>query len=376
MNKKLIVLLGGAGAVHLVAGGLFLAGGCAQEDPPMPPGIYVPRQQRTETPQSNNTVTPVTEPVSEPVAEPEKPEKVRPQETKQAEKDNGQGDRVYIVMKNDSLWLIARKNGLLIEELASYNNLPANARLKVGQKIYIPAAGTVAIKGKPAKKDNAQKKGSAPARKKKGGAKAAPAAKTKLPADGIYTVKAGDNFSLIAKRHGLKVSDLLAANPGIDSSRLKVGQKIRLTANAAAIPGKKKAGRKPAAKKKASRSAAPAAAADSSKGVPAEKQKPAPSDGDDLLSKVDDIKTDKAAEASSDEALKTVSSDSSKFAPEKDQIIAEDNGRTTIVVGENTTLDAFCKKYRVSPENVKKLNPDATGKIKAGTRIRLLGAEG
>ena len=44
MNTKLFVLLGGVGAVHLVAGALFIAGGCAQEDPPMPPGIYVPKQ--------------------------------------------------------------------------------------------------------------------------------------------------------------------------------------------------------------------------------------------------------------------------------------------------------------------------------------------
>ena len=48
MNTKLFVLLGGVGAVHLVAGALFIAGGCAQEDPPMPPGIYVPKQSANE----------------------------------------------------------------------------------------------------------------------------------------------------------------------------------------------------------------------------------------------------------------------------------------------------------------------------------------
>ena len=48
MNTKLFVLLGGVGAVHLVAGALFIAGGCTQEDPPMPPGIYVPKQSANE----------------------------------------------------------------------------------------------------------------------------------------------------------------------------------------------------------------------------------------------------------------------------------------------------------------------------------------
>ena len=48
MNTKLFVLLGGVGAVHLVAGALFIAGGCTQEDPPMPPGIYVPKQSVNE----------------------------------------------------------------------------------------------------------------------------------------------------------------------------------------------------------------------------------------------------------------------------------------------------------------------------------------
>ena len=74
------------------------------------------------------------------------------------------------------------------------------------------------------------------------GKKAAPASHGRnLPPDGLYTVKAGDNFGKIAKRFGLKVADIIAANPGVDSSRLKTGQKLRLPASAAVSKQEKEA---------------------------------------------------------------------------------------------------------------------------------------
>lgn len=238
MNTKLIVLLGGVGAVHLAAGALFIAGGCTQEDPPMPPGIYVPRQPVQEhsvkpapvTETAGNaeltTETPAALPQETPPPAPAVPEAA----------PEPRGDKVYIVVKNDSLWLIARKNGMTIEELASYNNLSPKTKLRVGQKLHIPPTGKKAVKnGVPKAKD----KSAAPVKKgKKGvknGRKNTVKASEKLPADGIYTVRANDNFSLIAKRFGIKVSDIMAANPGVDSSRLKIGQKLRLTAGAAQI---------------------------------------------------------------------------------------------------------------------------------------------
>jgi len=43
-----------------------------------------------------------------------------------------------------------------------------------------------------------------------------------------YTIKAGDTFYAIAKSHGLSVDDIVAANPGVDSKKLHVGQVIIL----------------------------------------------------------------------------------------------------------------------------------------------------
>lgn len=43
-----------------------------------------------------------------------------------------------------------------------------------------------------------------------------------------YVIKAGDTFSKIARAQGTSLADIQAVNPGVDSSKLKVGQKIKL----------------------------------------------------------------------------------------------------------------------------------------------------
>ena len=43
-----------------------------------------------------------------------------------------------------------------------------------------------------------------------------------------YRVKAGDTLSAIARAHGLKVSELQNANPGVDARRLQVGTELKL----------------------------------------------------------------------------------------------------------------------------------------------------
>lgn len=71
-------------------------------------------------------------------------------------------------------------------------------------------------------------------------AKAAPKAATKDGKPGSkepavagpdeYVIKAGDTFRKIATAKGVSVADLIAVNPGVDASKLKVGQKIKLPA--------------------------------------------------------------------------------------------------------------------------------------------------
>jgi len=45
-----------------------------------------------------------------------------------------------------------------------------------------------------------------------------------------YVIKSGDTFAKIARANGTTIADLTAVNPGVNSSKLHVGQKIKLPA--------------------------------------------------------------------------------------------------------------------------------------------------
>ena len=49
-----------------------------------------------------------------------------------------------------------------------------------------------------------------------------------VPEGNVYVIKSGDNFSKIAKMYGISVSAIQEANPNVDSSRLRIGQKINI----------------------------------------------------------------------------------------------------------------------------------------------------
>jgi LysM repeat protein len=81
------------------------------------------------------------------------------------------------------------------------------------------------INGKIAKIEEAQKAKPVPAPGKGGGAGPVTGV---LNADGTYTVAAGDNFSKIARKFGVKMDAIEAENPGLEPTKIKVGQKIRI----------------------------------------------------------------------------------------------------------------------------------------------------
>jgi LysM repeat protein len=92
-----------------------------------------------------------------------------------------------------------------------------NALNQVGEQIG-------AMRGQIAKIEEAQKaRAVAPAAK--GGA---PAATGVLNADGTYTIASGDTISKVARKFAVKPDAIEAENPGLDPTRLKVGQKIRI----------------------------------------------------------------------------------------------------------------------------------------------------
>ena len=125
---------------------------------------------------------------------------------------------VYVVQSGDTPERIARKLRVRLSALMAVNNLDQQSarRLQVGQKLTIPG-GNVKV----AVKKNTNKKS------------AAVTTTAATDADGKYTVKSGDTPERIARKHRVRLSELLKANNLDQQSarRLQIGQKL-------VIPGK------------------------------------------------------------------------------------------------------------------------------------------
>ncbi len=137
----------------------------------------------------------------------------------------------YVVKSGDSLWTIAKKNHLTYQELAAANNLKTTASLHEGQKLLIPSKVTPAAKTAPA--------ATAPTSAKAGDT---PGAAPKTSGDVVkHTVKSGETLGTIAKKYGVKMADLGAANNITDPQKIYAGMEL-------VIPGWKGTTGKSAAK--------------------------------------------------------------------------------------------------------------------------------
>jgi LysM repeat protein len=114
------------------------------------------------------------------------------------------------VVKGDSLAKIAKKHGVTLSALKAANPGVEPTKLKVGQKLSIPAGGSPA---------------------------AAPATGTSSGVESsggeAYTVKSGDTLTKIAKAHGTTVKAIKAAS-NLATDHIKVGQKLTIPAKAEA----------------------------------------------------------------------------------------------------------------------------------------------
>jgi len=152
----------------------------------------------------------------------------------------------YTVGKGDSLWTIAKKNGLSVSELARFNKLNTGVTLKPGSKLMIPAkAGAPADLGASA---------ALPATK---------AAAEKSPASGrpsgesvTHVVAPGESLGTIARKFQVKTGELAAVNNITDPSKVRAGQTLIIPGFKAVAPKAGGAGVKSAASAPA---AAPAA---------------------------------------------------------------------------------------------------------------------
>ena len=117
----------------------------------------------------------------------------------------------HVVMKGDSFSTIAKKYGVTSRAIQEANPGVEPTRLKIGQKLVIPARTASVTTATPTN-----------------GAGATGAVKT-------YTVKSGDTLQAIARRNGVTVKELQAAN-NLTTTRIIVGQKLRIPSKETAAP--------------------------------------------------------------------------------------------------------------------------------------------
>ena len=94
---------------------------------------------------------------------------------------------VYIVKKGDSLYSIAKKFGITVDKIVSFNNLKNN-NLTIGQQLKIPGKNT---------------------------------------SDEVYTVKSGDSLYSIAKKFNTTIDNIKRKN-NLTSNLLSIGQKLKI----------------------------------------------------------------------------------------------------------------------------------------------------
>ena len=141
----------------------------------------------------------------------------KPSKTIASNKKSVTGSVQYTVRSGDTFTSIARKHGINISQLANANKSVKPDRISIGQKLNVPTTAPKAIAvDNPTKTQPQQTIKKAPS----------------IATSGSYKVRKGDTLYGIARKHNTSISKLTAANPNINTSKLKIGQTINLNAGA------------------------------------------------------------------------------------------------------------------------------------------------
>lgn len=103
----------------------------------------------------------------------------------------------HTVRRGETLNSIATQYGVTVDDIMNWNKM-SSTRLNAGQRLKI------------------------------GGTTGTTPTKPKQPVTKFYNVRSGDNFSTVARRHGLTQTQLKRLNPGVNVNRLDIGQKLRV----------------------------------------------------------------------------------------------------------------------------------------------------
>lgn len=248
----------------------------------------------------------------------------------------------YTVKKGETISGIAYRYYLRWQDVLALNPGLDPKRLRIGQVIQLP--GHV----------NLSKSRSAPKAAKRPAKTTASPAKTTAPkvsakssaatgATITYIVKKGDSLSVIAYKHGIKTSELRAAN-NLKSDRILVGQKLK-------VPGATKTVAKPAAKKADKKVPPPPKVEQSAKSA----VESAP---------VQATTTTSESEESSDDAEEVEVEKAAPAAPEPTNL-------QTYTVKEGEDVYAVAIRWGVSPKEITALNNLKSIELEPGTVLKI-----
>ncbi|HCR04260.1 MAG TPA: D-alanyl-D-alanine carboxypeptidase/D-alanyl-D-alanine-endopeptidase [Gemmatimonadetes bacterium] len=100
----------------------------------------------------------------------------------------------HTVRPGENLTVIARRYGITLGALTAANPRLSPRRLMPGTELLLPSAALVDVQ--------------------------------------THRVRAGENFSVIARTYGVSLNGLITANPNLDPRRLQIGQRVRIPAGA------------------------------------------------------------------------------------------------------------------------------------------------
>ncbi len=389
MKSKLLVICSSVALLHLLVGGMLFFGGCATvEEDPLPPGAYIPDAEKTAPPAAapveSEPVGPATVFVplesQTPAPVPQPPKKSEPKKTATVPVPPPVPDtqKTHVIRKGDTFWGLSRQYGVSMDEIVAANKDLNPAKLRVGQKVVIPASSGKSVKSSAVK----GKSGKAVKSSSRTMAKTRRTTAKLVDRDGKYIVRKGDSFSRIAARFHIKAADLAAANNLSLEKPLQIGQKLVIPK-----PGQKVVA-KPVANTASSKVKKVEVPVEDKTEVPAVPAVPAvPGNADSATAPVAEppalppavpaadgkevpVPAPSSSPVASSAAVDAVAKDATPVAPAVPGTAAA--GYTT-EINEDTTLEELAKKFGFGVAELKKLNPEipADGKVRAGSVIKL-----
>lgn len=135
----------------------------------------------------------------------------------------------YVVKKGDNPWTIANMYGVSVSEFIAENNLTQKSTIRVGQVVKIPAGGAYLPPEKRKKYvSHTPKQKISSAHKVKTTKTATASVEKTTVAAGEYRVQNGDFPEKIARKHKVSLATFMAANPGLNPTKMNVGDVVKI----------------------------------------------------------------------------------------------------------------------------------------------------